>query len=266
MVYKKKKKVKFKTKSGKIVSFVSSGKKKKVKNIVKRSRIKISIKDFGNKGKGRKGKYYYVKEVNKKPKYYKYKEGIEKKDILEYYKRGITSKRGGVSKERIKKEKKLDRVAKKYPKIEDIIESGYSEYTIKDAKKLTPTNIRNAYMFLLMNKDKVGDGKGIVRDKELLDIITRSENIEKWKHRVLFEIQLSNENGDRLLTISNTQIKTLGEIKREVLDKISIGQEYESQYKRFGELMEGKGYRITSGSIRKGKIKDVKIKLIFRKK
>lgn len=237
---------------------------RKRKKTTRKERIKIKEKNFPATSKGRKGKYFYIKEIGKRPKYYKKKAGITRKDVEQYYRRGITSKRGGISKERIKKEIKLDKLQRIYPKIEDVLEKGYAEYTLENAERLTPTGIRTAYQYLLLNKGKAGDGKGIVRDKELLELITRSENIDKWKHRVLFEIQVKNEKGEMLLTINNTQVKHLGEIKKEIMDRIKTGQDYEGQYKTFGEL-EKKGYRINAGTTKSGKISNIKIKLIFRK-
>lgn len=252
--------------------------KRKNKRVIKRSsKIKVRIKDFGMNKKSRKGKYFYVKEPKKVGKYYKKKEGINKKDVIEFYKRGIVTKRGGVSKKRLERERKLDKLAKKYPNIEDSFgKRGYGEYTVKNAQALTPNGIRTSYGYLLMNRDKAGDGKGIVRDKELLELLTRGENINKWKHRVLFEIYLTNENGEVLATINNTKIKTLGEIKKEVIDEIKVGRSYDlagvgspnadsTNTTEFTKRIVKKGYRVNRGTTSNGKVKDVKIKMIFRK-
>ena len=67
------------------------------KKVKKAQRIKITKKTFPNTNKGRKGEYYYAKETGKKGKYYKAKEGITQKDVREFYKRGIVTKRGVIS-------------------------------------------------------------------------------------------------------------------------------------------------------------------------
>ncbi len=125
--------------------------------------------------------------------------------------------------------------------------------------------MRTSYMKLLMNKDRAGDGHGIVRDKELLELITRGENIEKWKHRVLFEVHLKNEMGEMLATINNTTIKLIGELKKEVLDIIHIGEDYEGQYKGISDRISRKGYQVNQGTTKKGKVIDISVKMIFRK-
>lgn len=235
----------------------------------------ISIRRVLLNNKTRKGNYVAIRETGKKTKYYKEKEGLEDKDYKEFYSRGLVTKRGGVSKERILKEKKLDRVAKKFPKVEDILKSGSVMYTIKKAKGITPQGINNSYKSLLMNRDKTGDGIGIVRDKLLLDLITRPENVEKWKQRIGYEILIKDEKENVMATIRNTQPKTLSEVKREVIDDINMGKEYDSgkEYtptagliNNIGKDLEKKGYRIEKGESGKGKISNVSIRMIFQKK
>jgi len=226
---------------------------------------KWDIKRVKLNNKSRKGWYIRVREIKKKIKYYKEKKGISEKDYKYYYSKGITSKRGGISKKTLIKERKIDRVAKKYPKVEDVIGSGYAEYTMRNAKMITPYGMKTAYMKLLLNKDGGGDGKPIVRDKELLELITRSENVDKWKHRILFEVHLKNERGEMLATISNTTIKLIGELKKEVLNEIHLNEDYEGQYRRIMDRVSNKGYRVNQGTTKKGRVKIIDVKMIFRK-
>lgn len=230
------------------------------------NKIQIKEKDFGNKGKSRKGKYIYIKEPNKKGRYYKKQEGLKKEDYIKYYKSKIKSKKGGVTKKKLKKIEKYEKILKKYPKVETTLKSGYAGTTINNAKELTPYRMLNSYKRLLMNKDKLGDGHGIIRDKELLELITTSENIEKWKHRIMYETQIFNEKGELTHQINNTNVKTIGELKSEVIDYIQLGMEVGSFSDKMNEQqIEKDGWKISSGTTNKGKIKDIKIKMIFRK-
>lgn len=235
--------------------------KKKLKKEIRRI-IDINLTNLNNKG--RKGKYYKVHEKGKKTKYYKYRKGIDKKIYLEYFKRGIVSKRGGVKGEKVKKEIRIDKIAKKYPEIEKITPSGYAEYTIRNAKRLTPQSVKESYKFLLMNKDKKGDGKALVRDPELIDLLCRQENVDRWKHRIGYEVIAKNEKEETLMTITPKTIKSLGEIKAEVIDNIEIGEDYKAQYIKIEEKIS-KSYNVNTGAIREGKIAQIKIRLTFRK-
>lgn len=236
--------------------------KKREKVLYQKGTLKAVLKKYNNKG--RKGDYVYIKEPKRKAKIYKHKKRELITTYLEYYKRGIVSKRGGVSRKKVKRERNLDRVAKRYPKVESVLKKGYAEYTIRNAKELTPQRITLSYRSLLLNKDKVGDGLEIVRDGELLDILIRSENIERWKGRVLFEVKIENQRGEIMATINNTGIKTLAELKREVIDELKIGQEYQEQYKVFDGI-KARGYRVNEGTTRDGKVGNISVKMVFRK-
>lgn len=226
--------------------------------VIKKKKVEIKLKDFGADKKGRKGEYYYVKEFKKKGKYYKKKEGLKERDYLEYYKRGIVSKRGGVSKKRLNVEKRLDELTKKYPKIEDELGKGYAEHTIRNVTILTPQGINKAYKDLLANKGK----EPLVRDKDLIDILTRPENLEKWKHRVMYEVRLNGEN-EIIATIINNVIKTLPKVRREILEEARIGSEIGAIYKDLKSL-EKKGYNVSYNK-RGGRVKSISIKMTFRK-
>ena len=77
------------------------------KKLTRKSKIEVKIKDFGQDKKSRKGKYYYVKEKGRIGKYYKVKKGVTERTAKEFYKRGLVTKRGGLSEKRVKKERKL---------------------------------------------------------------------------------------------------------------------------------------------------------------
>ena len=59
---------------------VSKSAKKKVKRVPK-----ITFKEVKLDNKSRKGDYIYIKAINKKPKYYKKKEGLSKRDYVTAY-------------------------------------------------------------------------------------------------------------------------------------------------------------------------------------
>lgn len=263
---KKGKIVSFKTRKGKKIQFRTSRKKKQ----------EITIKKIKRDNKSRKGTYYYIKERGKKPKEYKIKKGVTKELALDYYRRNIVSKHGGLSVKRIEKERKLDKKAKEYPLIDDMLLKGYAEYTIKEAQEITPLKIRTSYARLLMNKKEGKGGEPLVKDRDLLEILIRPENIERWKNRVLFEVQLKNENGEMLATIIPTGVKMLGEIKRDVIDELKVGEDYklssggmEEEYKNqvsvLAKKIKSRGYNINRGTTTKGKLTSISIKMSYGK-
>lgn len=227
-------------------------------------RSKYKIKEVELNNKARKGKYIYISEKGKSGKYYKKNEKLKEKDYIEIYKgEGLRSKRGGISKEKIKVIRRVKK--KKLVEIEKSLRSGYAQTTVNNANKLTPYGIKTAYMNLLRNKDKVGDKLGIVRDKELLDILTRTEDVEKWKHRVLYGIELIGDKGEILAKMTNKNPKTLYTISSELKEIAKEGRELGNEYEANGIKgdAEKKGYNYEG--IGKGKIKNIRIKLVFRK-
>lgn len=227
------------------------------------------IKEVKLNNKSRKGNFIYIRENGKKGKYFKRKEDLDNihyTDYKTFYNDGLRAKKGGITKEKVNKKKRIEQLTKKYPLIEETIEKGYAENTIKNGQNLTHYGIRTAYMNLLRNKDRAGDGHGIVRDKELLELITLPENVEKWKHRIMYEISVYNEKEEKLILITNNTIKNLSEIRDEIIKYIKTGMEVGDFSKRIDEMnLKNRGYSINYNNQVKGRIKEIRIKMVFRK-
>lgn len=224
----------------------------------------IRIKEVELNNKSRKGTYIYVKEKGKNGRYYKKNKELKEKDYLTVYKQGgLRKKRGGITKDKIKV---IRTIKKKKPiEIEKALMKGYSQTTIERAERLTPYGMKTAYMNLLRNKDKVGDGHGVIRDKELLEIITRPEDVEKWKHRIAYEVTIIGREG-ALGRMTNQVPKNLGIAIGEIKELARIGGEitsYDGTGTGRGKDFQAKEWNFER--LGKGRITEIKMKMIFRK-
>jgi len=225
---------------------------------------KIEIKEVTLNNKSRKGDYIYVKETGKQGRYYKKNPDVPKDDYAKIYQQGgLRQKKGGLTRDKVKVIRR--RSSKKLLEIDKILEDGYSQTTVERAEKLTPFGMKTAYMNLLRNTDKVGDGRGVVRDPELLDIITRPEDVEKWKHRIMYEVSIMG-GAELLGKMTNQYPKTLGIAMSEIRELVGVGSEitgYDGQGAVQGKNFEAKGWNFER--LAKGRITGLKIKMVFRK-
>lgn len=220
----------------------------------------ITFKEVSLNNKSRKGDYVYIKETGKQGKYYKKKPDLQKRDYLEVYNQGgLRSKSGGITAQKIQAIRRVQR--KKIGEIDTILRDGYAQNTIERAQTITPFGMKTAYMDLLRNRDKVGDRLGIVRDKELLDIITRPEDVEKWKHRIMYKIELMGNEG-LLATANNQTPKTLGIVISDMRELKVVGSNVEG-YGRLAKEISNKNYNFEK--IADGRITNFRIKMVFRK-
>lgn len=255
-VKKKGKVIEFKTKEGKIVKFSKSNKKKIVKYPI--------VKETNLNNKTRKGKYFYVKLAKgDKGKYYLARKGLKADDYLEAKKYGVIQKKKGViGKENIKKQ--IKKIGKKGEKIEESLGYGIAGTSIKGLHKLSLYNMRSSYNKLLLNTDKLGEGTPIVKDKELLEILTREENVIKYKHRLGFEMTIIGQRDEPLAKIRYEQArKTLNEVVNDIKGIVKIGMDVQDFSPKIASEVKKKGY--TYNHIDNGKVKSIDIKIIFRK-
>jgi len=224
----------------------------------------IIIREVKLNNKSRKGDYFYVKEIGKRGRYYKKNKDVSKKEYIEIYKKGgLRQKRGGITKDKVKVIRR--RNFKKLIEIDKVLANGYAQTTIKRIEKLTPFGMKTAYMNLLRNTDKVGDKKGIVRDPELLDIITRPEDVEKWKHRIMYEVEILGD-GIVLGRMTNQYPKSLGIATGEIKELVGIGTEitgYDGQNAVQGKNFEAKGWNFER--LAKGRVTNLNLRMVFRK-
>lgn len=211
--------------------------------------------------KARKGNYVYVKlNKNDTPSYYKRKKGLTKKDYLTTKQQGIVVKKKGAQK-RATAQRYLQQI-KKQKTIEHNLGKGITNYTIKNFERINPYGIRVAYLGLLTNKQQ-GYKRAIVKDKQLAEILARRENVEKYKHRLEYTINLKGQKEELLATITSAHKgKTIENIKEEIGKHIKIGMEIKEQGSpNFATTL--KGYNTQRYNT--GKVKTIEVKITFRK-
>lgn len=233
--------------------------------------MKVNITQLNNKS--RKGTYIYIKQPKKKGSYYKFNEEIpidayveyykdknninkrKKKGTLKQYKKAYTNKP-------IKKAHKLKSQAKKYqekiakqPKINDVINTGISESTIKDGHQTNNDEIKYAKQKLLKN---------LVLDKELLNILIKHENFKKIQNRLEYRITFKDHKNEIIGTTSIFN-KQPEEVMQKLQKAIKKG-ELISEDSKSQAIQKLKFYNFVNINIKKtAKLQRAEIKLIFRK-
>ena len=238
------------------------------KKLRRKSKVKfknsIQYKKVTLDNQSRKGEYIYIYQHKKGGRYFKVFPNVTKQEYIRAYKRGIKIKKRGLSKKKRKVQKKsIEKLTRQFPKVEDLLGKGVARYTIREGKNLNPQNIRKAYTSLLLNEGLAGMKVPVIKNPNHLKVLTRPETIQKWNNRVMFLITLYNQNGDTLGLISNMDKKTLPQVKREVIDKINLGEDYNAQYDKMKLI--NKSYRISAGQTRAGKVNKIEIRLTYRK-
>lgn len=238
----------------------------------KREKIKIKLTELNNKS--RKGTYIYIKEQNKKGAYFKYKEGQIIDPFKQYYvDRYIKNKpKGSVQKyvdtyrKRIGKERipvtplsrQADRYLKKIrklPTIQQAISRGITNTVIKNALKTTRSETERAKKNLLRN---------LVLDKDLLNVLVKTENIQKIKTRLEYRIQLQNANGEKIaetVTFNKTPEQVIQELKKGIIIGEGISK---GETPKVSNKLQNMGYQKLN-IYRNGNIDKIKIHIIFRK-
>lgn len=253
--------------------------------MVDKSKIKkkgMTIKYVNYNNKSRKGVYAYIRE-NKISKLYKVKKDIEtqlkilqkaKKKTLaidniykDAFRSGLVKKgRTGVTKKEVTQIKKAKKnLASKYTNIEDSLLSGYAE-TTTDLSGLSHYNIKRAYMNLLRNTDKKGEGQPIVKDSLLINVLTLPENVDKWKHRIMYKIHLKNDKDEAIMDLVPDNLKTLVQIKQELGETLKYGMDIDTLFSKAVDTAKAKGYQtrnVNTGT--KGKLGKMTITLTYRK-
>lgn len=245
----------------------------------KKEGLVIKYKTYNNKS--RKGEYAYLRE-GKKIRIYKVNQEIKTKldslrktnqgtrkidniyrtafrtDLVRKGRQGVTEKKVNIIRTSMKG------FNKKYANIEEALETGYAESDV-ELSGLNHYIIKNAYRDLLINKNNKGDGRRIVKDDLLVNILTLPDNIEKWKHRVLYQIKVFNDQNELLTELTPNNIKTLYDIKKEMGMVIKKGEEWTEQYREVMDKAKAFGYRARSLEVHKGYVSRISITLTYRK-
>jgi hypothetical protein len=176
--------------------------------------LQIALRDYDNKS--RKGRHVIVKNEKGRRKIFKYT-GLDPKSLTEYYKGfkgGIRNKKYGtrVPEGKTDSERYYNQVGKA-PRIDSVIRKGKTSTEINNIKTLNIGNIKKTYKNLL---------GGLVLDDELLNIITDEGNVQKYKHRLSYSIELKGVEEDDKVEIKAFD-RTILELKSQI-DQISSPQ------------------------------------------
>ena len=192
----------------------------------------IIIKKKTLNNKTRKGDYYYIKRKGGKPAYYKIKQGISIDNYLLAYDGKVKIKKKGVV--RFGKESPADKYLKKTGlkkyKIDKLISKGITETSLNNIGSLNITNAHSAYKRML---------SPLVKDKELINILSLDENVRKFKHRIQTNIVLESNDGKVEIELK-TFNKTLIDVRSDFRNIISKEGVFEKDLKNIRE----KGYNL----------------------
>jgi hypothetical protein len=209
--------------------------------------------------KSRKGTYMKVQLVKGGTVgLYKKKVGLNRQDYLDAKRFGMINKKSGVTKQKQKVE-----MRKKYKSVEGVLESGYAETKIDEVRKLTPYAIRIMYKKLLLNDAKAGNGKPIVKDNQLIEILTETENVKKYQHRIGYKMQIVGEKGVLAELEYVGGVKSLQKVVSEVRKYMKVGTNIVDYSPKFAKELKSLGYNYSH--MNNGKIKSVNMKMVFRK-
>lgn len=205
-------------------------KRKNIKKWYNYGSVVIGFTTYNNKS--RKGRYVVVKDVKTgKRGAYKYQEGTNLGDYYKAFKSKLKVKKWGVKPKKKRKTAELYRKkVGRTPSIESIIKKGMT--TTKPVNLKTADRHKTTTIYKAMLRE-------LVKDRELLDILTQEENIKKIKHRIESKIIMTDDSGGVVanLTVYN---KTAGEVILDIQENLKQGEISSSGVSR----LRDKGYRI----------------------
>lgn len=128
-----------------------------------------------------------------------------------------------------KLEKYIDQAKEQKIKLTDI-PKGRNTITIRNALQTTPTQIEEAKKTLLAP---------FIKDNEMLDIMTKDENLQKMAHRFITTIIVKYEDGTTAITATKPQT-TPTEIIRMTQNTLRTGMDIEPGYGELQQAMKQK--------------------------
>lgn len=170
--------------------------------------------------KSRKGIYYYLYE-NGRARYYKKEKG---KDVDYYLNKFKQPKRNAV--------KGFIRKVQRRTSVDKYVTKGSGKTEISEIKRLDNYHIRKAYDQML---------KPLVKDKKLREILTKEENISKFKYRIATRITITGEEGKRVTY--NCIGKTLSQIKTDFAEIKDVFMGW-----MHNKITKQKGYKLESNN------------------
>jgi len=210
---------------------------------------KLEIREYKNKKNNRKIRFVYVKDEGKKGRKYKYKQGSKLYDYLEKYRKNYGKNVKDNPERYIKK-------IEKRKGFENLFKKGWNWGKIDDTSKMNRYNITEAYKTTI---------KPLVMDKELLNLISLPENLDKISHRFQHTLTFYNDVGEKLGQITSFSGKKIDEIIKDQKEMIYFGAEVGIDYNKNNLLQEAKkrGYEVKIE--KEGTIANSTLTIIFRR-
>lgn len=192
--------------------------------------LKIKLRNLKNKG--RTGKYYYLREDGKTGRYFKYKKGLSIDNYISAYRGKVKIKKSGVVAGTGRKQADIyvQKIRRQKP-LDSLIGKGITETGVLDNMvKVDRAKIKKAYVKML---------EPLVKDKDLLNILVRPENVEKFKHRIEGKITMIDEK-NKVNMVFRVFNKSIDEMTTDLRD-IMNG---EKLWIKDVRNLRNKGYRV----------------------
>lgn len=103
----------------------------------------------------------------------------------------------------------------------------------------------------------------LVKDQQLLDLLTLEENIQKIKTRLEYQIKPIGEKDEQLGELITVGTKTPREVITELKQHFTPGMTFEQFYDQIKYVLTKKGYSYKPNQ--KGNLKNMKMQITFRK-
>lgn len=210
----------------------------------------ITLTTLNNKG--RKGKYIYVRNVNtKKKSIYKFNDKYDLTNYVDAFNKEIKFTKKGIKRVKEKKVKEIKVDIKSIPMMDKVLPSGQSNIEIKELGLKSSNSLRGRYKELL---------KPLVKDKLLIDVLSSYGNVEKWKQRLFYKIEVIESDGGKGVITLRTHGKHIENVYKDIKSVI-IGNKIDLL--KVHNLVNEKGYAIShQTNIKYGEYpEDIKIKL-----
>lgn len=247
--------------------------------MVKVKEIKISLKEYNNKG--RKGLYISIKAKGKPLRLYKYTGTNTEIDATKkYYEdRYIKNKPLAKSQQTYKKtyeqaytkEKpkqkqrlKIYRQANQYISkirkqrtLNQIIKSGIAKVTLENVHKKGNYEMKEAIKKLLYQ---------VVLDPQLVEILTQEQNLEKIKHRFEYTLNIKNDKQETVLIMNKFNItpqRVLNEIKQSIEEGEDIS--HAGSKSTTARKLKTYNWKILNQYEKEGKLNSTTLLMTFRK-
>lgn len=245
----------------------------------RQTKLNINLKEYQNKS--RKGLYIVIKQENKPQRLYKYHGNYGEIDATKKYYEDKYIKQKPLAKSQRTYRQAYEKAIKKEPEknkeririrqqaqayirrirktgsIEAKIQTGTAKINIEKANHQTPSTINTKIKQLLGQ---------LIMDKNIIEIMSQNDNLEKIKHRFEYKIRITGEQGETLMEFNKfntTPNKAITEIKQATEEGETI-QKGSGQGKTRRQFKNLRWNEIGVES-REGKIKQANLTITLRK-